>query len=143
MFASKPEGLEFNQCRLNHTRLALTTQRIDDFLLRGLWSRHATLPPSFRNSRRVAGISRVCTGSSNNPDTVRYTHFLPLMRRTLSSRMSRPHQRLAALPHESILPSGKMLSLFPCPYFASIARSAYASSRFWKPQLAEISCPHG
>src|SRR5262245_24154332 len=41
-------------------------------------------PPSFRNSSQVAGISRVCTGCSNNPDIVRYTHFLPLMRRTIS-----------------------------------------------------------
>jgi hypothetical protein len=34
--ATRPEGLEFNQCRFNHTRFALTTQSIDDFLLRGL-----------------------------------------------------------------------------------------------------------
>jgi hypothetical protein len=34
--ASKPEGLEFNQYRLDHTRFVLTTQRIDDFPLRGL-----------------------------------------------------------------------------------------------------------
>jgi hypothetical protein len=36
----------------------------------------------------MAGISRVCTGSSNNPDTFRYTHFPPLMRRTISLRIS-------------------------------------------------------
>jgi hypothetical protein len=30
--AMRPEGLEFNQSRLNHTRFALTAQRIDDFL---------------------------------------------------------------------------------------------------------------
>jgi hypothetical protein len=36
----------------------------------------------------MAGISRVCTGFSNNPDTFRYTHFLPLMRRTISLRIS-------------------------------------------------------
>src|SRR2546430_3285670 len=64
------------------------SHRSDDFLLRGLWPRHATLPPSFRNSSQLAGISRVCTGSSNNPDTFRYTHFPPLMRRTSSSRSS-------------------------------------------------------
>src|SRR5205823_11751878 len=85
--ASKPEGLEFNQSRFNHTRLALTTQGIDDFPLRGLWPRHATLPPSFRNSSQVAGISRVCTGFSNNPNIFRDTHFLPLMRRTNSLRI--------------------------------------------------------
>ncbi len=34
--ANRPEGLEFSQCRLNHTRFALTTHRIDDFLLRCL-----------------------------------------------------------------------------------------------------------
>ena len=44
-------------------------------------------PPSFRNSSQVAGISQVCTGSSNNPDIFRYTHFLPLMRRTISLRI--------------------------------------------------------
>jgi hypothetical protein len=32
----RPEGLEFNQSRLNHTRFALTTQSIDDLLLRSL-----------------------------------------------------------------------------------------------------------
>ncbi len=84
--ARRPEGLEFSQFRFNHTRSVLTTQRIDDFLLHGLWSRHAALPPSFRNSSQLAGISRVCTGSSNNPDTFRYTHFPPLMRRTISLR---------------------------------------------------------
>jgi hypothetical protein len=68
--------------------LRLSTQRIDDFLLRGLWSRHATLPPSFRNSSQVAGISRVCTESSNNSDIFRYIHFLPLMRRTISLRIA-------------------------------------------------------
>src|SRR5215472_768606 len=85
--AKRPEGLEFSQFRFNHTRLALTTRRIGDFLLRGLWPRHATLPPSFRNSSLMAGISRVCTGPSNSPDTFRYTHFLPLMRRTISLRI--------------------------------------------------------
>lgn len=34
----------------------------------------------------MAGISRVCTGPSNSPDTFRYTPFLPLMRRTISLR---------------------------------------------------------
>ncbi len=34
--AKRPEGLEFNQLRLNHTRFALTTHRSDDFLLRCL-----------------------------------------------------------------------------------------------------------
>jgi hypothetical protein len=34
--AKRLEGLEFSQCRFNHTRFALTTQRVDDFLLRGL-----------------------------------------------------------------------------------------------------------
>ncbi len=34
--ATRPEGLEFSQFRFNHTRFALTTHRIDDFLLRGL-----------------------------------------------------------------------------------------------------------
>ena len=34
----------------------------------------------------MAGISWVCTGSSNNPGIFRYTHFLPLMRRTISLR---------------------------------------------------------
>jgi hypothetical protein len=87
-FAKRPEGLEFNQFRFNHTRFALTTQRSDDFFLRGLWPRHATLPPSFRNSSQMAGISRVCTGSSNNPDTFRYAHFPPLMRRTISLRIA-------------------------------------------------------
>src|SRR6266513_3485977 len=86
--ARRPEELEFNQSRLNHTRFALTTQWIDDFLLRGLWPRHATLPPSFRNSSQVAGISRVCTGASNTPGTFRYAHFLPLMRRTISLRIA-------------------------------------------------------
>src|SRR5450755_2414972 len=32
-------------------------------------------------------MSRVCTGSSNNPDIFRYAHFLPLMRRTISLRI--------------------------------------------------------
>jgi len=86
--ASKPGGLEFNQSRLDHTRLALATRSIDDLLLRGLWPRHATLPPSFQNSSQLAGISRVCTGFSNNPDIVRYTPFLPLKRRTLSLRIA-------------------------------------------------------
>ncbi len=36
----------------------------------------------------MAGISRVCTGSSNNPDTFWYTHFPPLMRRTISLRIT-------------------------------------------------------
>ena len=45
--AKRPVGLEFNQSRLDHTRLALTTRRIDDLLLRGLSPRHATLPLSF------------------------------------------------------------------------------------------------
>src|SRR5258708_28308424 len=31
-----------------------------------------TLPPSFRNSSQMAGISRVCTGVSNTPDTLLY-----------------------------------------------------------------------
>lgn len=39
---SKPVGLGFKQCSLRHTRLALTTRRVGDFLLRGfprmLWS---------------------------------------------------------------------------------------------------------
>jgi len=39
------------------------------------------------NSSQVAGISWVCTGDSNTPDTYRYTHFLPLMRRTISLRI--------------------------------------------------------
>ena len=34
--ASRPEELEFNQCRFNHTRFALTTRRSDGFPLRGL-----------------------------------------------------------------------------------------------------------
>jgi hypothetical protein len=38
----KPAGLGFTQCSIRHTRLALTTHRIGDFLLRGrprmLWS---------------------------------------------------------------------------------------------------------
>ncbi len=33
---SRPEGLGFSQCRFRHTRLALTTQRMGSFLLRGL-----------------------------------------------------------------------------------------------------------
>ena len=37
---------------------------------------------------KLAGISRVCTGFSNNPDIVRYTPFLPLMRRTISLRIT-------------------------------------------------------
>src|SRR6266566_6274874 len=85
--ARRPEGLEFSQFRFNHTRFALTIQRIDDFLLHGLWPRHATLPPSFRNSSQLAGISRVCTEFSNTPDTFRYTPFLPLKRRTISLRI--------------------------------------------------------
>jgi len=32
----KPEGLGFTQCSVHHTHLALTTQRIDDSLLRSL-----------------------------------------------------------------------------------------------------------
>ena len=36
----------------------------------------------------MAGISRVCTGASNTPDTFRYAHFLPLMRRTTSLRIA-------------------------------------------------------
>lgn len=32
----RPGGRGFTQCRLRHTRLALTTQKIDDFPLRGL-----------------------------------------------------------------------------------------------------------
>jgi hypothetical protein len=36
----------------------------------------------------MAGVSRVCTGSSNNPDIVRYTPFLPLKRRTISLRIA-------------------------------------------------------
>ena len=36
----------------------------------------------------MAGISRVCTGFSNNPGIFRYTHFPPLMRRTISLRIS-------------------------------------------------------
>ena len=34
--ASRPEGLEFSQYRFNHACFALTTQKIDDFLLRCL-----------------------------------------------------------------------------------------------------------
>jgi hypothetical protein len=36
----------------------------------------------------------VCTGFSNNPDIFRYTHFLPLMRRTISLR----------IPWENLIP---------------------------------------
>ena len=52
----KPAGLGFTQCSIRHTRLALTTHRIGDFLLRGrprmLWS-----PSSFegRGKRGVHG----------------------------------------------------------------------------------------
>jgi hypothetical protein len=42
----------------------------------------------FRNASEVVGRSRVCTGSSNNPDTFQYPHFLPLMLRTISLRIS-------------------------------------------------------
>ena len=41
-----------------------------------------------RNLTQMAGISRVCTGSFNNPDIFRYTPFLPLKRRTISLRIS-------------------------------------------------------
>jgi len=34
--ARRPEERAFNQCRLDHTRFALTTQGRDDFLVRGL-----------------------------------------------------------------------------------------------------------
>ena len=68
--------------QLNHTHLALTTQESDDFLLRGFWPQHATLPPPFQDSSPLAGISWVCMGSSNNPNNVSCTHFLPPMRRT-------------------------------------------------------------
>jgi hypothetical protein len=44
-------------------------------------------PPFLRNSSQMAGISRVCTEASNTPDTFWYTHFLPLMRRTISLRI--------------------------------------------------------
>ena len=37
--------LDFKQCGFNHTHLALATQGSDDFLLRGFWPQHATLPP--------------------------------------------------------------------------------------------------
>src|SRR5581483_8166951 len=40
------------------------------------------------NTGQSAGISRGCTGSSNHPDIVRSTPFLPLLRRILSLRMS-------------------------------------------------------
>ncbi len=47
--ACKPLGLGFNQCRLTHTRLALTTQTLS---VRSYvaFSYHATLPPLFRDS---------------------------------------------------------------------------------------------
>ena len=74
--------------QLTHTHLALTTQESDDFLLRGFWPQHATLPPPFQDSSPLAGISWVCMGSSNNPNNVSCTHFLPPMRRTWAYHVS-------------------------------------------------------
>jgi len=63
----------------------------------------------------MAGISRVSTGSSNNPDIVRYTPFLPLMRRTSSLRISwvqqgvqgaKPPAGARGVPAFSFSPSG-------------------------------------
>ncbi len=47
--ARKPSGLGFNQCRLNHTRLALTTRTLS-VVSYAAFSHHATLPPLFRDS---------------------------------------------------------------------------------------------
>jgi len=53
---SRSEGLGFNQCRLHHTRLALTTRRSGNFLLRGLpcmlWS------PSSLEGKGKQGVQR-------------------------------------------------------------------------------------
>ena len=49
----------------------------------------------------MAGISRVCTGSSNNPDTFRYTRFPPLMRRTISLRNPWEIGKSASVKHTS------------------------------------------
>src|SRR6266567_6534996 len=68
--------------QFTHTRLALATHKIDDFLLRCFWPQHATLPPPFRDSSLSTGISWVRMRCSNNPNTVWYTHSPPLMRRT-------------------------------------------------------------
>src|SRR5436190_19483120 len=47
--ARKPSGLGFNQSRLNHTRLALTTRGLS-VVSYAAFSHHATLPPLFRDS---------------------------------------------------------------------------------------------
>src|SRR5260370_34950008 len=56
--------------QLTHTRFALATHRIDDFLLRCFWPQHATLPPSFRNSSLSTGLCWLRMGYSTNPTIV-------------------------------------------------------------------------
>jgi hypothetical protein len=50
---------------------------------------------------------------------------------------------VGALLHERSYPRVRFSHPFLVHIFASAARPVCASSRFWKPQLAEISCPHG
>jgi hypothetical protein len=87
--SKRPAGLGFTQCRLRHTRLALTAQRIGDFLLRGLlhmlWS-----PSSFEE--RVSGV---CRDPSISSHTIWCALSLPPKRRTCTSmwsvRLVAPH----------------------------------------------------
>ncbi len=87
----KPVGLGLKQSSFRHTRLALITQRIDDFLLRDLlhmlWS-----PSPF--GVRVSGVCRKPSISSHN---ISCPHPLPLKRRT------RICNRVRGLPRHSPL----------------------------------------